>query len=139
MLRCQRGSSDGSPGAGVVQRADARLRPGHLGEPVGSVFVVLAGEPLAWELRQPVVEVTGDEQGRRIKGVPARSLIVRDVIGDHRRALLPQAYQVDRLSRQPGDLVDAMFRTRPHPFECRPGKEGRVYQKHGIPVRRSRP
>src|SRR5262245_15080858 len=105
---------------GVVERADARLRPGDVGELVGSVFVVLAGEPFAGKLRQPVVEVTGDEQGRRIEGVPARGLVVRDVVGDYGRALLPQAYQVDRLSRQPGDLVDAALRTRSHPSNVGP-------------------
>src|SRR5262249_360430 len=98
-------------GDGVVERADARLRSGDVGELVGSVFVVLTGEPFARELRKPVVEVTGDEQGRRVEGVPARCLVVRHGVGDPGRALLPQAYQVDRLSRQPGDLVDAVLRT----------------------------
>src|SRR5882724_5866125 len=80
------------------------------------VAVVLLGQPRGRELRHAIVVMAGDQQRRRIQGVPARRPVVRHDLGDHLACLRPEREEVIRLAGQLCDLLAGPLRgTRWHP------------------------
>ena len=83
------------PSAGcVMQSADAARRLQDLPHRVVVALGVLPAKPLARDLGQALLEVTGRQQRRRIDREEARGLEVRDCLGQQGTCLPPQRHQV---------------------------------------------
>jgi hypothetical protein len=95
----------------LVQRGDARVRHRDLGELVHVLAVVLVSQPARGKLRQAVLVVTGDQERRGIKGVPARRPVMPYDSTEHIRGRAPQTRQIGCGARNLDDFRSCSFAT----------------------------
>jgi hypothetical protein len=67
--------------------------------------VVFVGQVFWREFSKSVMEVAGDQQRRRVEGVPTWCPVVRHDIDDYFGAALPKAHEVLGLGREAGEFV----------------------------------